>query len=207
MCKREKINIAKNLYGNETKPSKSYDNANWCRFKFDNKTCSGASGGSNMSFGNYLDAKRATLYSYIGDQGHTDTSGSSGGGNSGSDNNNDNDNNYDPITNARPYIRGEHNNWLNDGVDWNPHEMKKNADGTFSYTLTTSHVGGSGRIKFKIFDSSNNMWYGYEIVDPNCQVNYNDTTSSNGNKNIYLAPGTYELTFDPTTVTLYIVKK
>ena len=84
--------------------------------------------------------------------------------------------------------------------------MTAKGDGTFTFTLTTDHVSSSyNRIKFKIVDDSNGAWYGYEIVDPNCTINYNDiTNNANGNKNYYLAPGTYLLTFDANTRTLYI---
>ena len=87
--------------------------------------------------------------------------------------------------------------------------MKSNGDGTFSFTITESAVSSTyNRIKIKIFDDNNGAWYGYEIVDPSCEVNYNDSNGNgNGNKNIYLAPGTYVLIFDANTTTLYIEKK
>ena len=96
------------------------------------------------------------------------------------------------------------NNWQTNSA----YEMKPNGDGTFSFTLTSSHVSATyNRIKFKIFDSNNNTWYGYEIADPNSSVNPNDiTNNANGNKNFYLAPGKYVITFDANTVTLYIEK-
>ena len=141
-----------------------------------------------------------TLYKYIGDQGNTDNSGSSGG-NTG-DNPGGTDN---PVTNSRPYIMGDMNGWQRN----EQYAMTSNGDGTYSFTLNESHVSSTyNRIKFKIFDDSNGAWYGYEIVDPNCSINCNDiSNNSNGNKNFYLAPGTYILTFNANTKTLYIEKQ
>ena len=88
--------------------------------------------------------------------------------------------------------------------------MTAKGDGTFTFTLTSDHVSTNygysyNRIKFKIMDDSNGAWYGYEIADPNCTVNVNDIeNNANGNKNFYLAPGSYILTFDANTRTLYI---
>lgn len=189
----ERFNIAKELYEGETKTSKTYYNAEWCRFAFDiNRTCS-SSDSSNMSFADYLSAKRSTLYKAIGDLGNTDNSGS-GGGSGGGDT-------IDPITNAKPYIMGDMNGWQ---VNSN-YAMKSNGDGTFTFTVTPSHVSSNyGKIKIKIFDDSNGVWYGGEIIDVNCTVPYDD---NNGNRNIYLEPGTYVLTFDANTVTLYIERQ
>ena len=84
--------------------------------------------------------------------------------------------------------------------------MKSNGDGTYTFTLTADHVSSTyNRIKFKIMDDSNGAWYGYECVDPGCTINYNDIeNNANANKNFYLAPGSYILTFDNNTKTLYI---
>ena len=185
----ESFNIAKELYGGETKTSKTYHNAEGCRFAFDiNRTCS-AGDSSNMSFADYLSAKRSTLYKAIGDLGNNDNSGSGGG------------EIVDPITNAKPYIMGDMNGWQ---VNSN-YAMKSSGDGTFTFTVNSSHVSSNyGKIKLKIFDDANGVWYGGEIIDVNCTVPYDD---NNGNRNIYLAPGTYVLTFDANTVTLYIERQ
>ncbi len=211
----ERFNVAKNLYSSDVVPSKSYNNAGQSGFYFDvNKTCS-PNESRNMSFADYMSAKRATLYSYIGDQDNTDTSGGNTGGNTGDNtggNSGDNtggntggDDSSDPITNSKPYIMGDMNGWQVNSQ----YAMISNSDGTFTFTVTEAHVSSTyGRIKLKLFDDSNGVWYGYEIVDPDCTVNYNDITdNSNENKNIYLAPGTYLLTFDANTTTLYIEKQ
>ena len=197
----ECFDIAANLYSADATPSKTYNNAGDHKFRFDiNRTCA-ANESKNMSFADYISAKRATLYSAIGDQGNTDNSGSGNSGNTGNDSGNNGNN---PIANSKPYIMGDMNGWsVNE-----QYAMKSNGDGTFSFTVTEAHTSSTyGRIKLKIFDSYNNVWYGYEIVDPDCTVNYDDNNgNSNGNKNIYLAPGTYVLTFDSNTTTLYIEK-
>lgn len=183
------FDIASSLYSAQTKTSKTYNNAGWCKFRFDiNRTCS-ANESKNMSFADYISAKRATLYSKIGDQGNTDDSGSGSGGTT------------DSATNSIPYIMGDMNGWQ---VNSN-YAMKSNGDGTFSFTVTPSHVSATyGKIKLKIFDDYYGAWYGGEIIDVNCNVPYDD---NNGNRNIYLDPGTYVLTFDAKTKTLYIEKK
>ena len=197
----EAFDTAAALYSGDTTPSKTYRNAEWCKFRFDlNRTCSPNDSG-NMSFADYLSRKRATLYKSIGDQGNTDNSGSTGSDNTGGGNEGGS---YEPITNSKPYIMGDMNGWQTNDY----YLMTPSGEGIFTFTITESAVSSTyNRIKFKLFDSNNNMWYGYEIVDPDCTVNYNDITGNdNVNKNIYLAPGKYLLTFDANTVTLYIEK-
>ena len=191
----ECFNVAKNLYSSDITPSKSYSNAEQSRFVFDVlKTC-GAEESRNMSFTDYLNAKRATLYTYIGDQGNTDTSSGNTGDNTGSGSGDVGDNTGgnetpDPIIDPKLYIRGEMNNW--NVVD--EYAMEDNGDGIFTFTLTTDHVSEKyGKIKFKLFDTSTNTWFGGEIIDPGCNVPYDD---NNGNRNIYLEPGTYLVTLD-----------
>ena len=191
------FNLAASLYSGNASTSKTYNNANGYKFRFDiNRTCNPGDS-KNMSFADYITAKRATLYKSIGDQGNTDNSGGSSdsGGNSG---------NQNQGVNSKPYIAGDMNGWQVNSQ----YAMKSNGDGTFSFTVTTAHVSSTyNRIKFKIYDNNSGVWYGYEIVDPSCTVNCNDiTNNSNGNKNIYLAPGTYLLTFDANTVTLFVEK-
>ncbi len=71
----ERFNIAKALYSDDVKPSKTYNNAGGHSFTFD----LGKSDSSNMSFGNYITAKKNTVAKYInGYIPDTDNSGSSG---------------------------------------------------------------------------------------------------------------------------------
>ena len=197
----EVFNIAAALYSSEAKTSKTYDNAGGHKFRFDiNRTC-GLGDGGNYSFQNYITAKRATLYKAIGDQGNTDNSGGNSGGESGGNSGSDSG------IYSQPYIMGDMNGWSVNSQ----YAMKSNGDGTFSFTITDavlSNKNGKSYIKFKLFDSDNNAWYGYENIDANCKdmLYFVNDDGNNGNKNIYLDPGTYLLTFDAKTVTLYVEK-
>ena len=197
----EVFNIAAALYSSEAKTSKTYDNAGGHKFRFDiNRTCN-SNESKNMSFYDYITAKRATLYKAIGDQGNTDNSGGNTGGESGGNSGSDSG------IYSQPYIMGDMNGWSVNSQ----YAMKSNGDGTFSFTITDavlSNKNGKSYIKFKLFDSDNNAWYGYENVDANCKdmLYFVNDDGNNGNKNIYLAPGTYLLTFDAKTVTLYVEK-
>ena len=187
----EAFNVAKSLYSSETYTSKNYNNAGGYKFRFDiNRTCSPGES-KNMSFADYISAKRATLYNSIGDQGNTDNSGTSGGSS-------------EPIIDAEMYIMGSMNGW---GVSWD-YQMESKGDGIFTFVVTDACYDASyGRIKVKLYDNNSGIWYGYEILDPNCTVNPNDNNGyDNGNKNIYLASGNYLFTFNANTVTLYIEK-
>jgi hypothetical protein len=175
------FNIASALYSGEATPSKKYDNASGHKFYFDiNRTCN-KKDSKNMSFSDYITAKQNTLARYLG----TGGSGNEGGNT--------------PITNARPYIMGDMNGWQVNSS----YEMQSTGEGIFTFTLTSSMATNNGKIKFKLFDNSNSTWYGGEIIDKNCTVSYDD---NNGNRNIYLAPGKYLVTFDANTVTLYLEK-
>ncbi len=197
----EAFNIASALYSSEAKTSKTYNNAGGHKFRFDiNRSC-GLGDGGNYSFQNYLTAKRATLYKAIGDQGNTDNSGGNTGGDSGGNSGSDSG------IYSQPYIMGDMNGWSVNSQ----YAMKSNGDGTFSFTITDavlSNKNGKSYIKFKLFDSNNNAWYSYENVDANCKdmLYFVNDDGNNGNKNIYLAPGTYLLTFNAKTVTLYVEK-
>ena len=192
------------LYSGDTTPSRNYHNAGGCSFRFDiNRTCSPGDS-SNMSFADYISAKRATLYNAIGDQGNSEEKpnyGDNTGGNSGSGDNTGlggNTGSGGLIANCKPYIMGDMNGWQPNDY----YLMKSEGDGIFTFTLTEAHVSSNyGKIKFKLFDDNSKMWFGGEIIDPDCTVSYDD---NNGHRNIYLEPGTYLLTFDTNTTTLYI---
>jgi hypothetical protein len=100
------------------------------------------------------------------------------------------------------YIMGDMNGWSVNSS----YAMKSNGDGTYSFTLVPSYAqnyDGKQQIKVKLFDDNNKVWYGGDIIDPDCTVPYDD---NNGNRNIYLDPGTYVITFDANTVTIYLEK-
>ena len=194
------FNIAANLYSSKTTTSKTYNNASGHKFRFDlYRTCSKSADG-NMSFADYITAKQKTLAKYLG----TGSSGSGDGGNSGSSGSDNT-----PITDGKYYISGNMNDWIDYYTD--AYALKSMGDGTYTITLTPSmaaNINNTGiyRIKFKIRDAAGG-WYDYSLVDANCSVNYNDNGGiSNGNKNFYLASGTYVLTLDTNTMTVYIEK-
>jgi hypothetical protein len=190
---RASFDIAASLYSAEASPSKKYDNASGHKFCFDiNRTCNKKES-KNMSFSNYITAKQNTLARYLG------TGGNSGSG-SGSSN---------PITDGKYFISGDMNGWTDTYTD--AYALKSMGDGTYTITLTSSMAtdvyNGAYRIKFKIRDTVGG-WYDFSIVDKNCTVNYDDNAGkNNGNKNFYLAPGTYLVTLDTNTMTIYIEKK
>ena len=192
------FDIAKSLYYNETTPSKTYNNAPNHKFYFDiNRTCN-KSDSKNMSFSDYVTAKKKTLSKYlsIGDINGDEDSGNSGGSST-------------PIIDGKFFISGAMNGWTGSYSD--AYALKSMGDGTYTFTLTPSMATdvneGRYRIKFKIRDDSG-TWYDYSLVDKNCTVNYNDNTGNdNAHKNFYLASGTYLLTLDTNTMTIYIEQK
>ncbi len=187
------------LYSADTATSRGYHNAGGCSFRFDiTRTCSPGDS-SNMSFADYIHAKRQTLYNSIGDQGNSEEKPNYGGGSGSGDNTGGgNTGSGGSIANCVPYVMGDMNGWQPNGH----YAMKSEGEGIFTFTLTEAHVSSNyGKIKFKLFDDNSKMWFGGEIIDPDCTVSYDD---NNGHRNIYLEPGTYLLTFDTNTTTLYI---
>ena len=209
---KARFNLAKSLYSKETAPSKGYHNAGGYSFAFDiNKTAKPGEQ-SNMSFADYISAKRVTLYAEIGDNGNISGGGNDDGGdnNGGDIDTDDNDNLPDngdvgggenetpvtpqPITKCTAYIRSDFtNNW---NVD-DRYKMQDNGNGIFTYNLKRN-----SNFRFKLYNKETNEWYGSEIVADDCTANY----SSDDTTNIYLDAGTYLITFDTQNVKIYIEK-
>ena len=61
-----RFNIAKNLYQNQVKPERNLKNAEGRDFSFDLNRTGSASGGDNMSFRDYMNAKMSSFRSYMG---------------------------------------------------------------------------------------------------------------------------------------------
>ena len=189
----ESFNLAKNLYSTDTTPSKTYGNAQYHNFKFDiNKTC-GMSDDSNLSFKEYISAKKTTLAKYI--DGYTP----------------DIDNSQTPVIPEvkewELYLRGnfDNNNWEN----YNGYKMNHIGDGVYSITVTPSYsTGDAGTFKFKIYNakqSGDGAWY--NTVDES-KINTSFVyENKNGNMNIQVALGTYTIYFDSNTETVYFEKK
>ena len=189
----ERFNTAKALYSSDATPSKTYNNASGHKFRFDiSRTCS-ASDSKNMSFADYISAKRQTLYKYIGDQGNTDNNS----GNSGSNDN--------TVTEWDLYLRGNFN-----GNDWNNYKGYKLdhiGNGIYSITVSpSSSSGDAGTFKFKIYNekqSGDSAWY--NTVDEskiNASFEYQGS-----NRNVQVALGTYTIYFDTNTQKIYFEKK
>lgn len=198
------------LYSGEATPSKGYYNTDGYKFRFDiNRTCN-PDQSKNMSFADYISAKRETLYKAIGDQGNTekpsDNSGSTDNGeNSGNNGSTGGDGgnqggtgsdvlpDRDPISNCNPYFMSDLNNW----EVKSRYKLTDNGGGIF-----TIEISSRNGFKFKIRDNNSGLWYGSEVLDPNCEV----WNAPDKHTNIYLDSGSYTVTFDANTATIYIEK-
>ncbi|MBQ8415133.1 MAG: CotH kinase family protein [Clostridia bacterium] len=196
----ERFNIAKNLYSDDVVPSKSYSNAEQSRFYFDVEKSCGADESRNMSFLDYITAKRSTLYSYIGNLGNGGSSGDNND-NPGSDTGNEGDNTGGNTGNTGTkssfYIRADFNGWANDENC----RMTHNGDGTYTITFTRD-----GSFKFKVYNDNNGAWYGGEVLDE-AALDPNGTVKAdinNSRKNIVLSAGTYTVIYDSNTNIIYI---
>jgi hypothetical protein len=187
------FNIAKSLYNNETRTSKSYNNAgNGVSFnitKSDN--------GSNISYIEYITKKMSTISKYISgfsvDVGELSNSGS------------DSEPTKPVVTDWELYIRGnfDNNNWQNHSQ----YKMQHIGNGIYSVTITANYSSGdAGTFKFKIYNnkqSGDDAWY--NTVDES-KVN-TSFEYQGGNKNIQVSLGTYTIYFDSNTQTVYFEKK
>lgn len=193
----ESFNIAKNLYQNETRPSKTYHNAGNYSFRFDiNKSC-GAGDSSCMSFRDYISAKFNTIRKYIDfdDKDYTDNN----------NNNNNNNQNQNQNIEWELYLRGnfDDNNWENH----EKYKLKHIGNGVYSVTVTATRSNGdAGTFKFKIYNnkqSGDMAWYNM-VDESKTAVSFK---YQGGNRNIQLALGTYTIYFDTNTQTIYIEQK
>lgn len=175
-----RFNLAKSLYNGLQTPSKVYQNANGYSFSFDiNATCS-ANGNTNMSFADYMSAKRKTVDNY-----------------SNSSTGNANLPTRPSTPDAKPEasfdlcIRGDFTNWNRS----DEYKLSKVADGKFGITITRD-----SEFKFKIHDANDNKWYGAEWVDYDCPA----YLTYDNDKNIVLPAGSYYIEFDIATRIIYI---
>ncbi len=173
-----RFELAASLYSGDATPSKSYNNAGDYKFRFDiDRTCS-ASESKNMSFVDYISAKRTTLYQAIGDQGDVDNGGES--------------TDSEVNDNYSCYIRSSFTGWSND----DNYKLTNNGDGTYTITFTRSEG-----FEFKVYNDTHSDWFGGEILDENCQVSYQ---IDGGHGNICLDAGTYTVTYDANADIIYI---
>ena len=197
----ESFNIAKNLYKNDTRPSKTYHNAGNYSFTFDiNKTC-GKGDSACMSFRDYISAKFNTIRKYIDFDGQAPSDDN----NNNNSNNNNNNNNQNQNIEWELYLRGNFNdnNWENYGG----YKLKNLGNGLYSITVTaTRSSGDAGTWKFKIYNSRQNgdeAWY--NLVDESKVSVPFEYQGSNANVQVEL--GTYTIYFDTNTRTIYFEKQ
>jgi hypothetical protein len=175
----ESFNLAKSIYGDDATPSKKYGNAWDHSFSFDLYK----SNGSNMSFSNYINAKKSTLAGYI--------------------------DGYNPdieepvvpsVTEWELYLRGNfnNNNWSNQ----TQYKFKSLGDGLYSVEVSCT----SSLFKFKVYNnkqSGDSAWY--NTVDEAKTTVWFEYQGSN--RNVQVKAGTYVIYFDTNTQTMYITEK
>ena len=175
----ESYNVAKRLYENDATPSKQYGNAWNHSFSFDLYK----SDGSNMSFSNYINAKKSTLAKYISE--YTPDVDNSG---SGSDN---------TQIEWDLYLRGNfnNNNWSNQSQ----YKFKNLGNGLYSVEVSCSNQ----LFKFKVYNnkqSGDEAWY--NTVDESKTTVWFEYQG--GNRNVQVKAGSYTVYFDTNTQTIYI---
>lgn len=141
--------LARSLYEKDASPSRTYENAQWCGFRFDLSKTSDPSQSANMSFSDYITAKQQTLKAALQN------------GADGSD---------DEIGRIwEPYIRADFTGWQND----ESYKMTE-CEGGFTITLTLQ-----GSFKFKVYDNKTGAWFGAEVVTDECEVEYESDGHTN----------------------------
>ena len=130
--------IAKDLYENDTTPSRTYYNAGNHFFGFDVNR----SDNSNLSFRNYIPAKQATLARYLSSSNPT---------------------NPTPEEKWNLYLRGNFydNNWSNQ----EKYKFMPLGDGVY-YVNISIEVKGNDIVKFKVYNNDTDEWY--NTVDESC---------------------------------------
>lgn len=173
--------MAKALYTGYETPSKTYHNASDHAFAFDLSATCPPNGNSNMSFADYMRAKRQTIEKHTG-EGGAET----------------------PNLPQRPETpdpkpEGRFNLCIRaDFTGWNrsdEYKLQKTDEGIFSITLTWN-----SEFRFKIHDDDDGKWYGAEWVDYGCPPHL----TSDRDTNIVLPAGSYLIQFDSNTRIIYI---
>lgn len=184
---RERFNVAMNLYSGDVKPSKTYYNAGGHRFSFDFDK----SDSSNMSFSNYITAKKNTIAKYINSYvPDIENSGSSGNV---------------TVHEWELYLRGnfDDNNWEN----YRNYKLNHIGDGIYSITVTaTKSSGDPGTFKFKIYNdrqSGDVAWYN-TVDEERTAVEFE---YQGDHSNVQVLLGTYTIYFDTNTETIYFERK
>ena len=91
------------------------------------------------------------------------------------------------------YIRSDVTNWQND-----PAYSMTEENGTLTLQITTRNG-----LRLKVYNDDTGRWYGSECVSDDCAVSFD----TDGHTNIVLTAGTYTITFDPETETIYLERQ
>lgn len=197
---KEHFDLAKSLYENDATPSKTYGNAREYNFRFDiNKTCE-ANHSSNMSFADYMNAKKITLSKYISDY----VPDVEDPGNNDNEQGGTTEPEKEPVVTKSDsewelFLRADFNGWSND----NSCKFSKVSDGVFALNITRNQ-----RFVFKLYDNKyknkDKKWFGWESIAEDCPEIYD---VENYPTNIILERGSYTIYFYTETNTIYIEKK
>ena len=137
------------LYSKDVTPERTLHNAQTDDYSFDINHTDSASGGSNMSFKDYITAKMNAFRRYM--------------------------NNVDQYTDyVRPvaptfFIRGDFNDWSNQDM----YGMTAQ-DGMMVYTLSFNR-----KFSFKVYDNINQEWYGTEFFPEELELEYDTNDHDN----------------------------
>lgn len=144
-----RFNTAAALYGRDVTPERKLENADGRDFRFDLNKTDSASGGSNMSFKDYIQAKMTTFRSYM--------------------NNLDQYADYVRPVPATFFIRGDFNDWSNR----DEYGMEA-VDGKMVYTLTFNR-----EFSFKVYDNINQEWYGTDFFPEEIDLDFRTNDHDN----------------------------
>lgn len=141
--------IAYNHYANDAKPGKAFNNSKNLNLTFDLDKTSSFSSNNNISFKEYLEAKKNTLNGYL--------------------------KNIDQYANASSqqstiwYIRADYTNWGNDAA-----HILKEENGILVYRLSANQ-----QCKLKVYNDRTGAWYGTECIPEDCTVPFETDKHSN----------------------------
>lgn len=145
----KRFNTAKALYGDDVNPERKLHNSEGRDFSFDNTRTDSASGGSNMSFRDYVNTKMNAYRGYMRDV-----------------------DSYIDYVRPAPvnfYIRGDFNDWSN-----RDEYGMETVDGMMVYTLSFNHD-----FAFKVFDNVNQAWYGTDFFPEEVDLEYDTNKHAN----------------------------
>lgn len=144
-----RYNTVAAIYSQDVTPERTLHNSEGWNYAFNINHTDSADGGSNMSFSDYITAKKKTFWTYA--------------------NNSDQYIDYVRPVSATFYIRGDFNDWSN-------HEEygMEAKDGKMVYTLTRNR-----KFSFKVYDNVNQEWYGSEFLPEDTDLVYDTNGHAN----------------------------